>query len=122
MGINIRQEDENWLMNVSERWHFKNQEELNYELIMLPINISGYITGKDTPKILQWIEKTKKTVIAMKTLVESNTTIKQALKHAIKQKNVKAIAVGITSKKEAKETLTTLKTLFKEKQNSEKLL
>jgi len=97
-------------------WLDKNHEELKYELIMLPINISGYITGKDTPKVLKWIEKTKKTVIAMKTLVESNTTIKQALKHAIMQKNVQALAVGITSKNEAKETLTTLKTLFKEKQ------
>ncbi len=96
-------------------WLDKNYEELKYGLIMLPINISGYLTEKDTPKVLQWIEKTKKTVIAMKTLVESKTTIKEALKHAIMQKNVKAIAVGITSKNEAKETLTTLKTLLKEK-------
>jgi hypothetical protein len=97
-------------------WLDKNHEELNYELIMLPINISGYITGKNTAKVLQWVEKTKKTVIAMKTLVESNTTIKEALTYSMLQKNVKAIAVGITSKNEAKETLTTLKTLLKEKQ------
>jgi hypothetical protein len=91
-------------------WMEKN--ELDFATYLAPVNRDGKFMGKDSKYVLDLIKATKKCVIAKKVLAAGKLSPNDALAYVKSIENVKGIAIGIASIKEAEETLSLAKKFF----------
>ena len=91
--------------------------ELELDVIMVPLNPIGYMYDCEekvyVDKLYKIVGKHKVKVIAKKTLAAGRVSVEEVVKYMKPMRNIiNSIAVGITSKEEARETFSAFKKIF----------
>ena len=82
-----------------------DKEGLDIKAYLAPINSLGLFMGPNPCKALEVIEQTNKVIIAKKVLAAGNLHPEEGIAYVSRISNIKGLALGIASEKEAEETL-----------------
>lgn len=82
-------------------------EELEVDIVMMPLNKVGYMMGgAKGEELIDMVGDADIKIIAMKTLAAGRIKPKEAMEYVFSLKNVASVAVGVASREEAEETFS----------------
>jgi len=93
----------NWLL----------QSELDYDIIMLPLNREGIFMDSEPAKIVELLRLSSKIVVAKKVLAAGRINPHEALEYIAGLGFIDVVTVGVASEDEAVETFSTAKEVLK---------
>ncbi|MEM3147558.1 MAG: hypothetical protein QXQ21_01510 [Candidatus Jordarchaeales archaeon] len=82
-------------------------EELEVDVLMMPLNKAGYMMGGVRgEEFMEMVKESGVKIIAMKPLAAGSINPREAMEYLFSLRNISSVAVGIASIEEAKETFS----------------